>query len=76
MISNFIGTMACLHYLNHLRARHAVLLSRFPDHPSRSKLRGIRLKINLTRNTLLDKSFLILGFAISQKNSILDRFAS
>ena len=47
MISNFIGTMACLHYLNHLRARHAVLLSRFPDHPSRSKLRGIRLKIKV-----------------------------
>ena len=46
MISNFIGTMTCLSNLNHLSEDMQSSLSRFLDHPSRSKLRGIHLKIN------------------------------
>ena len=42
----FIGTMTCLSNLNHLSGDMQSSLSRFLDHPSRSKLRGIHLKIN------------------------------
>ena len=45
VISNFIGTMTCLSNLNHLSGDMQSSLSRFLDHPSRSKLRGIHLKI-------------------------------
>ena len=45
VISNFIGTMACLFYFNHYMQIMQSSLSRFPDHPNRSKLRGIHLKI-------------------------------
>ncbi len=45
VISNFIGTMTCLSNLNHLSEDMQSSLSRFLDHPSRSKLRGIHLKI-------------------------------
>ncbi len=41
VISNFIGTMACLFYFNHLCTKYATYLMSVSAHPSRSKLRGI-----------------------------------
>jgi hypothetical protein len=42
--------MTCLFNFNHLASIMPLSLSRFPDHPSRSKLRGIHLKIKESLN--------------------------
>ncbi len=69
--------MTCLFNLNHLASNMPLSLSRFPDHPSRSKLRGIHLKIksvpvHLTVHDQNDMDILAKeGTSVLRKHKIL-----
>lgn len=60
MISNFVGTMACLSDLNNLFIEDAAYLKSVPDHPNRIKLQGIHLKISYRATCKTDGLLLTL----------------